>query len=208
MDEQKKQLVKEEAIRQGIELGMALLREGLKIYGMKVDGKKIFICEAKDYDSLWDEALKNIELMTKTENIDKSEEYLNNWKRERADFMNYKKDETKRVESVLEFSKVVMLEDFIEIKDELERALRWGGEPEEHELNTGWREGIKMTLKKFDDILKRYDVERISVEGAFDPLLHEAVEEMEEGGNKLEEIRAGYTMRGKVIRPARVKIIK
>ncbi|HXK40633.1 MAG TPA: nucleotide exchange factor GrpE, partial [Candidatus Paceibacterota bacterium] len=41
---------------------------------------------------------------------------------------------------------------------------------------------------------------------AFDPLLHEAVEGAE--GDKLEEVRAGYTMHGQVIRPARVKIVK
>ena len=144
------------------------------------------------------------------------DEYLNNWKRERADLLNYKKDETKRLENALEFSKIIIFEDFIGVKDELELALRrtsteasrpnvWG-EPEEHELDTGWRKGIEMTLKKFEDILKRYEVERISVEGAFDPLLHEAVEGAE--GDRLEEIRAGYTMRGRVIRPARIKIIK
>lgn len=133
------------------------------------------------------------------------DEYLNNWKRERADLLNYKKDEAKRLENALEFSKIIIFEDFIGVKDELERALRWG-EPEEQELNTGWREGIEMTLKKFEDTLKRYGVERISIEGAFDPLLHEAVEGAE--GDRLEEIRAGYTMRGQVIRPARVKIIK
>lgn len=134
------------------------------------------------------------------------DEYLNNWKRERADFLNYKKDETKRVENAIEFGKSILLEDFIEIKDELERALDWG-EPEEHELNTGWKEGIEMTLKKFNEILKRYGVEKIPVDIPFNPELHEAVS-TEEGGEKLQEVRAGYTMHGKVIRPARVKIIK
>ena len=133
------------------------------------------------------------------------DEYLNNWKRERADFLNYKKDEAKRLENAMEFSKIIIFEDFIGVKDELERALRWD-EPEERELSTGWRVGIEMTLKKFEDILKRYGVERIKVDGTFDPLLHEAVEGAE--GDKLEEIRAGYTMRGQVIRPARIKIIK
>jgi molecular chaperone GrpE len=135
----------------------------------------------------------------------KVEEYLNNWKRERADFMNYKKDESKRVENALEFGKEVILEDFIEVKDELERALQWG-DPKEHELDTSWREGIEMTLKKFDGILRRYDVDKIPMNIQFNPELHEAVS-IEEGGDKLEEIRAGYTLHGRVIRPARVRII-
>lgn len=134
------------------------------------------------------------------------DEYLNNWKRERADFMNYTKDETKRLENDIEFGKAVVIEDFIDVKDELERALHWG-EPAEHELNTGWREGIEMTLKKFDEILKRYGVEKIPVNIQFNPEFHEAVS-TEDGGEKLEEVRAGYTMHGQVIRPARVKIVK
>jgi len=124
------------------------------------------------------------------------DEYLNNWKRERADFLNYKRDEVKRLEEFVKFSSETVILETIEIFDDLEKAAKEIGD-----------EGLNQVLNKFQDLLKKYDVERITVEGAFDPMLHEAVS-TEESGGKLEEVRAGYKMHGRVIRPARVKMTK
>lgn len=133
------------------------------------------------------------------------DEYLNNWKRERADFLNYKKDEARRLEEFVKFANEAVILEVIEVIDDLEKAAK--------EINN---EGLNQVLKKFQDLLKKYNVEKISIEGAFDPLLHEAVttetqneeENAEMKEEKLEEVRAGYTMHGRVIRPARVKIVK
>lgn len=123
------------------------------------------------------------------------DEYLNNWKRERADLLNYKKDEAKRLEEFIKFANESVILEVIEVLDDLERASK--------EVKN---EGLDQVLNKFQDLLKKYDVEKINAEGAFNPELHEAVEGTE--GDKIEEIRAGYTMHGRVIRPARVKIVK
>ena len=122
------------------------------------------------------------------------DEYLNNWKRERADLLNYKKEEIKRLEKFGKFANEAVILEVINVIDDLERAAK--------EINNN---GLDQVLSKFQDLLNKYGVERIKIEGVFDPLLHEAVEGTE--GDKLEEIRAGYTMHGQVIRPARVKII-
>ncbi|MBI2068599.1 MAG: nucleotide exchange factor GrpE [Candidatus Yanofskybacteria bacterium] len=124
-----------------------------------------------------------------------AQEYLDNWKRERADFLNYKKDETKRLGEFVKFANKAVILEAIDILDDLERA--------EKEINNP---GLNQIVAKFHNLLKIFEVERISTEGVFDPLLHEAVEGT--GGDKLEEVRAGYTMHGKVIRPARVKLTK
>src|SRR3989344_2640233 len=199
MDEQKRQLAKEDAVKKGIERGMALMREELKMYGMKADGEKIFICEAKDYDSLWEEALKNIEKIPKPEINDKAEEYLNNWKRERADFLNYKKDESRRMEEFVRYANEDLILELIDILDNMELGLK-------HEPT----ELLKKLSKDFEELLKKYGVEKIKTEGeSFDPVLHEAVESSEVPEARLmEEVRPGYTMHGKVVRPARVKLIK
>ena len=123
------------------------------------------------------------------------DEYLNNWKRERADFLNYKKEEVKRLEEFVKFANEAVILEVVDVIDDLEKAAK--------EVKN---EGLDQVLKKFRDLLKKYDVERIKVVGVFDPLLYEAVEGAE--GDKLEEVRAGYTMHGQVIRPSRVKIIK
>ncbi|MEK7506570.1 MAG: nucleotide exchange factor GrpE [Patescibacteria group bacterium] len=137
-----------------------------------------------------------------------AEEYLNNWQRERADFANYKKAESKRLEEFVKFANVGLILEMIEVLDDLEIVAK----------NNENNEGLKPVLKKFQDLLAKYGAERIKVENKFDPNLHEAVTaeaqngsaetQNTEGEEKLEEIRAGYKMNGRVIRPARVKIIK
>ncbi len=134
--------------------------------------------------------------LVKEEITDKSEEYLNNWKRERADFINYKKDEIKRLSEFAKFSDEGIILEVIELMDDLEVASKEIEDP-----------GLDQIIKKFEEFLKKHNVERIDTKSAFDPLLHEAVS-TEEGGEKTEEVRAGYTMHGKIIRPARVKIVK
>src|SRR3989344_3478557 len=143
-----------------------------------------------------------IDKLTKCEQ--EKEEYLNNWKRERADILNYKKDEAKRMEEFVRFANEDLLMETIETLDDLEKAAK--------EINN---EGLNQVLKKFQDLLEKYGTERIKVKGEkFDPTLHEAVtteaqnesENTENKEEKLEEVRAGYIMHGKVIRPARVKL--
>ena len=174
---------------------------------------------------------KNENNNTETDKLIKCEQekekYLNNWKRERADFLNYKKDEAKRVEEFVRFANKDLLMETIEILDDLERAHQnfvkqnLGGQAAQ--------EGLGQVLKKFQDLLGKYGVERIKVKGEkFNPTLHEAVTtetpapeqstvrgtaqneegDMENKEEKIEEVRVGYTMYGKVIRPARVKVIK
>lgn len=127
---------------------------------------------------------------------DKEEEYLNNWKRERADFLNYKKEEARRVEEFVKFANEDLVLEMMELVDDLEIAAR--------EVPGV---GLEHVVKKFSELFKKYGVERISVDGQFNPALHEAVE-TEKEGTKMVEVRAGYIMHDKVIRPARVKIIK
>lgn len=143
-----------------------------------------------------------------------AEEYLNNWKRERADFINYKKDEDKRMGEFLKFSTEGIIIELIDVIDGIEVARN--NLPESKEL-ADWIQGFDGSLDKLNGFLKKFGVEKIKVEGEkFDPTLHEAIfsgsdEPMPEGVNSegnLEEVRPGYTMHGKVIRPARVKIIK
>ena len=133
---------------------------------------------------------------TPVETADKAEEYLNNWKRERADFINYKKDESRRMEEFARFANEDLVLEMMELVDDLEIVAK--------EVPGV---GLEHVSKKFSELFKKYGVERINMEGQFNPALHEAVE-TEKEGTKMVEVRAGYTMHGKVIRPARVRIIK
>jgi len=125
-----------------------------------------------------------------------AEEYLNSWKRERADFLNYKKDESRRMEEFVKYANEDLVLEIIEMVDDLEIVAKEAPSV-----------GLEHVVKKFSELFKKYGVERIILEGQFNPALHEAVE-IEKDGAKMVEVRAGYTMHGKVIRPARVKLIK
>lgn len=134
----------------------------------------------------------------------KAEEYLASWQRERADFANYKKEESKRLEEFVKFANVGLVLEVVGIADDLEMAAK-------HEHGNG----LSQIVKKFQELLGKHGVEKIKTDGKFNPELHEAValetdaaKTRKEMSGELEEIRSGYTMFGKVIRPARVRIIK
>ncbi len=133
---------------------------------------------------------------TPTEVTDKADEYLNNWKRERADFLNYKKDESRRMEEFVKYANEDLVLETMELVDDLEIVTK--------EVPGV---GLEHVIKRFSELFKKYEVERINVEGQFNPALHEAVE-TEKEGTKMVEVRAGYTIHDKVIRPARVKLTK
>ena len=62
MDEEKRQKDKEKAILIALKNNMALIRRDLEIYGMKKNGSTIFICNSKNYYTLWSDALNKLKL--------------------------------------------------------------------------------------------------------------------------------------------------
>ena len=66
--------------------------------------------------------------------------------------------------------------------------------------------GLEGIVKEFEKILEKYGIQRITVAGQkFDPTLHEAADAIIEN-KELAEVRPGYTMHGRVIRPSRVTV--
>ncbi len=106
-----------------------------------------------------------------------------------------------------QFGNQRLLSDLIIVNDELELALREAGESKENPTIT---EGVGMVHKRLQTLLSKEGVEKIqSIGSKFNPDLHEAalrVESDEEEGTIVEEVRQGYTLRGKVLRPSIVKV--
>jgi molecular chaperone GrpE len=137
------------------------------------------------FDSAQDE-LKELQL--------KSEEYLNGWKRERADFLNYKKDEMERIGQLIKYANEELILKIIPILDNMMLA-------EAHLKD----EGVAQIIKQIEDFLKKEGIEPIETLGKqFDPNIMESIEG--DGSTVSEEVQRGYTMHGKIIRVARVKI--
>jgi molecular chaperone GrpE len=138
------------------------------------------------------------------------DEYLEALKRERATFLNYKKEEFQRGERQIYREKKELISKILLTLDNFQRA-------EEEALKRDGGDGIIEGLLKIKDqiesILKEEGVEVIIVEGEeFDPIYHEALETTEseslESGVVAEELQKGYTYKGEVIRPAKVKVVK
>jgi len=139
------------------------------------------------------------------------EEYLNGWKRERADFLNYKKDEMERVTELIKYGNESLILKLLEIVDNFYLAEK---EIPENFKNNKWVEGIFKIKNQLMDLLIKEGIKEIDCLGKkFDPKMEEAIEEVETGdpqksGTVVEEIKKGYTLYGKVIRPSKVRIGK
>ncbi len=141
------------------------------------------------------------------EEKDRSEEYLNRLKYLQADFENMKKRQERQLEEVRKHSNERLILEVLGIADELELAIQQTKQT--HTVET-LLTGVEMTLKKLKKVLELEQVSPIECIGqAFDPAKHEIAaktESEEEEGKIIEEIRKGYTMKGRVIRPSTVKI--
>lgn len=140
------------------------------------------------------------------------EEYLDGWKRAMADFSNYKKDELKRVESILKLSNEQLIRDLLPVLDSFDLALDSFLTSTSNHPDTKIEKGIYLIRSQFEDVLKKYGLERITAPPGtpFDPAVHDAVVSVEgkESGTIAEEVERGYTLAGKIIRPVRVKVVK
>jgi len=171
-----------------------------------------------------------------TEMEKKCEDYLSGWQRAQADLVNYKKDESRRMEGLVKFANEVILVELISFMDEYDIAL--GHLPKKvRNENKEWASGLDSIVKKFSQFLEKMGIKKIKTVGeVFDPLKHESVGQVEYQGSQkskdqgqkpegkvdvvveevqassgqadkvVEEVQAGYEMHGKVIRPAKIKI--
>ena len=140
----------------------------------------------------------------------KADEFSAGWQRERADFSNYRKRIQKEQEFQKSTSRIEIIKEYLDIHDDLERALK--NMPEEVD-ESDWENGIRLIDQKLRNILQSEGVERIPAEEQeFDQDLHEAVSSEEnpdyESGEIIEVVQQGYTLGGRVVRPSRVRVAK
>jgi molecular chaperone GrpE len=135
----------------------------------------------------------------------KAEEYLASWQRAQADFLNFKRrNEQERLE-FNKFANTNLLLGLLPPVDDLERALA-AIPPEFADQN--WVAGVRLVERKFKSSLESLGVKPILALGmAFDPNFHEAVRE-DKGpeGMVIQEFQKGYTLNGKLLRPAKVVV--
>ena len=145
-------------------------------------------------------------MMEEKEAPEETEKLKDQLLRLHADFENARKRWRKEQAQVQERANADLLRELLEIHDDFQRALS-AKTSDPNQLIAG----VEMISRRLHDFLKSYGIQPLEAEGKlFDPALHEAVaHEVTESvpeGTVLSELRKGYTMNGRVLRTAVVKV--
>jgi molecular chaperone GrpE len=137
------------------------------------------------------------------------DEYYDRLLRKTAEFDNYRRRVDRERREQADQSIVDLLEDLLLVVDDFDLALT----VEPGEGAGGYRKGIELIHAKLHDMLRKKGVQPIEALGAdFDPNLHQAVVHEPSPGHRenevIGEMRRGYTMKGRLLRPAMVKVAK
>jgi molecular chaperone GrpE len=137
-----------------------------------------------------------------------SDNNLNRLKYMMAEFDNYRKQMEKQIDSRIESGKAELLVKFLSLRDDYLRALEMA---KQSKSETVVIEGLEGILKNFDSLLRSEGIMEIETIGTpFDPNVHDAIgfshqDEIEEN-IITKEIRKGYMLNNKVLRPSLVLI--
>jgi molecular chaperone GrpE len=133
------------------------------------------------------------------------DQLLDRLARLQAEFDNARKREAKERADAREYTVGSTVEPFLSVMDNFQLALKADGSAAQ------LRSGVELILKQMEDALKGLQVTPVESVGAmFDPRIHEALGSIETAEfpdhQVVEEIRRGYKIREKLLRPAMVKI--
>jgi molecular chaperone GrpE len=139
------------------------------------------------------------------EEREKSNSYLANWQRAAADFQNYKRrTEQEREEYALLANRALII-NLLPAIDDLDRAIE---QAEQQNAGAGWLEGFEALQRKLHGALEASGLTEIRADGEpFDPNIHEAVSQGPgEHDTVIAEVRRGYRLGSRVLRPAMVVV--
>jgi molecular chaperone GrpE len=129
--------------------------------------------------------------------------------REQAEMQNVRRRAQRDIESAHKYALEKFASELLSVVDNLERAIE--AIDAEDEAQKGVAEGLELTLKTFIEVLGKYNVEAVDPEGQpFDAELHQAVSTVPnndvEPNTVINVFQKGYTLNGRLIRPAMVVV--
>jgi len=136
------------------------------------------------------------------------DDYYDRLLRITAEFDNYRKRTERERRDLIAHAAGDLLGDLLPVVDDFERALAADGQD-----GPAYRQGVEIIQKQLLDVMTRHGVSPIEAVGTdFDPLKHQAVtheaSESHRDGEVIEELRRGYTLRDRLLRPSMVKVAK
>jgi len=135
-------------------------------------------------------------------------EHYDQYLRARAELDNVRKRHERDRSERAKYAVEPLARDLLAVVDDLERAREHAGVSE-----GGLADGVRLVLKGLSEVMAAHGIERIATEGLpFDPASHEAVAMAETdrvpAGYVMEEQRAGYRLKDRLLRPAMVVVAK
>ncbi len=122
-----------------------------------------------------------------------------------AEFENYRKREARERAEYRDYALINTVEQFLPVLDNFQLALNIESSAEQ------LRSGVELIVRQMGEVLRSLGVQPIpAVETQFDPRLHEAIEMVERDDlpdhQVMDEVRRGYTLRDRLLRPALVRV--
>jgi len=163
-----------------------------------------------------EEMQEAMEQLQGTSSVDNSEllacqEQVAYWKdqtaRQLADFENYKKRMDREQIQWMQTAQTMVIKDLLTVVDNFDRALS-----QKTESTADLYAGVEMIYKSVLQLLQKYGVQEFTEYNEFDPEKHEALMDVESSnhtsGQIVQVLEKGFTMKDKVIRPAKVSLAK
>ena len=154
--------------------------------------------------------IKKLREELKAAQTDKAD-YLANWQKERADFINYKKGEEERRKQTLEFSREQFVEELLPVLDGYDMA--FANKEAWEKVDKNWRVGVEYIYQQLIKVLTDMGVVEITpkVGDVPDSNLHDMIENIETDEESKDHtiaqmMQKGYKIGNKVLRPSRVKV--
>ena len=134
------------------------------------------------------------------------DQLLDRLARLQAEFENARKRGERERISDREYATASVIEQFLPVLDNFELALKSDSSPQQ------LRSGVELIVKQMEDVLRQMQVQAIPALGeAFDPRSHEALGSVERPDlpdqHVAEEIRRGYRLRDRLLRPSLVRVV-
>lgn len=195
------------------EMKEEILDENIKVANEELSQEESSGEDKKDCSCNCDCKHEEEEVVVEENEIEKIKAELEDWKqsymRKQADFQNFSKRKEKELEELRKFSSEKIITKFLGSLDNLERAVEASSVTKDFD---GLVKGVEMIIRNLQDIMGTEGVEEIKTIGKYDPQYHHAVSVEDNPDFEEDEIvrvlQKGYSMKGKVIRPAMVIVAK
>ena len=156
--------------------------------------------------------IKKLREDLKTSQAEKAD-YLANWQKERADFINYKKGEDERKKQTLEYAREGFVEELLPVLDGYDMA--FANKEAWEKVDKNWRMGVEYIHQQLLKVLADNGISEINpkIGDTPDSNLHDMIENVETDEESKDHtvaqiMQKGYKLGSRVLRPARVKVFE